>query len=250
MTCSKFPEIHSTALFFDFDGTLVELADHPEAVRLDEITRSALSRLALAAGGALAIVSGRDVATIDHYLSPLKVPVAGVHGLVRRTHLDELVLPAINDLLFARLHGDLTDFARAHSGLIVERKMGSVALHFRGRPDLQSACTRFMTTLVSDEPSLSLRHGKMVIEARLKGADKGAAVQAFMAELPFAGRVPLFAGDDVTDEDAFMAVNAMGGLSIKIGEGETCAQQRIADVQTFRDWLKAFADCVEQGIEC
>ena len=129
------------------------------------------------------------------------------------------------------------EFAVLH-GVTSERKPGAIALHYRKAPDQGAACRAFVDTLVGEDPSLRSLHGKMVSEVALKGVDKGGAVERFMAAPAFAERLPVMVGDDVTDEDGFRAAQAMGGFGIKIGQGPTEAQHRIADVAGFADWLE------------
>jgi trehalose 6-phosphate phosphatase len=225
------------AWFLDFDGTLVEIADRPDAVRLEDCTRATVERLCALCGGAVAIVTGREIAVIDAFLHPLRLPVAGVHGLTRRDSGGTVHDHAGDASFLAIAEGLLAPLVREAPALLVERKSGAIALHYRARPDLEPACLDVMERLAGLCPSVRLVRGKMVIEARPDGADKGSAVAAFLAEPPFLGRRPVFVGDDVTDEDAFAEVNARGGLSVKIGPGETVAQWRIEDSRAFLDWM-------------
>lgn len=245
-TLAPLADADGTALFLDFDGTLVDFADHPDAVALDPPIREALARLARRLSGAVAIITGRDIADIDRYLTPLHLPVAGVHGLIRRDGNGTLHQGAADLAAAEALYNRLTDWAAAEAGLVVEHKPGAVALHYRQRPELEQVCTARMEAEAGGLHAFRLMRGKCVLELKTGGRDKGMAVADFMAEPPFAGRLPVFAGDDVTDEDAFAQVNAQGGVSIKIGEGNTIANHRANSSEIFRLWLMDSADRLDQ----
>ncbi|MBG0809773.1 trehalose-phosphatase [Methylosinus sp. H3A] len=234
-------DIGRFALFLDLDGTVAEIAERPDAVRVDAATIALLDALRRAAGDAVAVVSGRDIAVIDALLSPLTLPVAGVHGLQRRDAA-------------GRMHrtgepsADLDSVIRAievelgrEPGVIVERKTGAVALHYRLRPELEAKCRAVAERAARERPDVEILPGKMVFEIRLQGGDKGDVIEAFLKEEPFRGRKPIFAGDDVTDEVAFAAVNALGGLSIKVGRSATLARYRAADLRELHRWLAELA---------
>jgi trehalose 6-phosphate phosphatase len=235
------------ALFLDFDGTLVEIAEKPDAVQLAETTRETLTRLQRSLGGALAIVTGRDIEMIDAMLAPFRCPVAGVHGLTRRDALGRAHGAMVESNFLDEAERRLQQLARTEVGLLVERKSHAIAIHYRSRADLEHMCLEVMEGIARLDDRVRLVRGKMVIEARPTGGDKGMAVADFMMEAPFAGRRPLFAGDDVTDEDAFEVVNRRGGLTLKIGPGETRAQHRIANTASFLAWLAEMADALEKG---
>lgn len=228
----------SLAVLLDFDGTLVPIADRPSDVRLSEKTTRILVALSSILEGALAIVSGRSIREIDQLFAPCKFPVAGSHGHERRNsrgyhrpdQFDAAALCAIVTELRA-------EFDR-EKGVIVEEKPGSVALHYRQRPDLENACREKASSITAAHSGAHLLTGKMVVEIKLNGQTKADAVSEFMAEEPFVGRTPLYAGDDVTDEDAFRAVSALQGTSIKIGCGPTLADYSTPDTNAFLDWLE------------
>src|SRR5215469_6391419 len=212
--------------FFDFDGTLTELAETPEAVIVEDRTRRALESLYETTGGAVAIVTGREIDAIDGFLAPLKLPVAGVHGFERRNGAQRVSVGAAEDSAARSVEKILRCFADHNPGLLLEKKRGALALHYRLRPELEPLCLALAGDLLTRLPEAVLTRGKMVIETRLHQATKGTAIYDFLREPPFRGRVPFFAGDDVTDEDAFAAVNALGGISIKVGPGGSAAQMR------------------------
>jgi trehalose 6-phosphate phosphatase len=227
------------AVFLDLDGTIVELVEHPDAVRVEASTLRLLELLRDRSGGALAVISGREIAFIDHLLRPLVLPVAGVHGLQRRDAAGILHLRETSDIrpvayVLEKLIGE-------ESGIVIEQKPGAVALHYRMRPDLERRCCEIAEEVVGRRPDLRLVHGKMVFEILQRGGDKGSVIEAFLSEPPFFGRKPIFAGDDVTDESGFASINALDGISIKIGAGETAARFRARDVGELHGWLSKLA---------
>jgi trehalose 6-phosphate phosphatase len=129
--------------------------------------------------------------------------------------------------------------AAQHPGVTVEPKRGSLALHYRQRPELEALCLQAMQEAVDGSPGLTLLRGKMVAEAKPRGTSKGHAIEAFLAEPPFAGRRPVFVGDDVTDEAGFVTAQRLGGIGIKVGEGPTAALQRLPDPAALRRELQA-----------
>jgi trehalose 6-phosphate phosphatase len=238
----------STALFLDIDGTLVGHADRPGDVRIDAPLRDLVGRLRRATGGALALISGRSIADIDALFSPSRFALAGQHGAERRSADGSFHRHAP---LAARLRApaeELGRLLRAHPGLLLEDKGESLALHYRGNPPLaglvEGAARRVVDGLGD---AFELQPGKFVLEVKPSGKDKGTAIAEFMAEAPFAGRVPVFVGDDLTDELGFEWVNLRGGHSVKVGAGPTRAQWRLADAAAVRRWLSRFA--AEAGAE-
>jgi len=223
------------ALFLDFDNTLVDLALRPESVLVPPGLITSLQRLQQGAGGALAIVSGRPLEQIDHFLAPLCLPAAGVHGVERRGAdgvITQLPVPSIERLLT-----HLNPLVAQHAGLLLEVKRGALALHYRRAPELEQACVQAMTAALQHEAGFILLRGKMVVEAKTADVDKGNAIAAFMQEAPFAGRRPVFIGDDITDEAGFAWVQSGGGLGIKVGPGASQAHARIASAAAVRAML-------------
>lgn len=135
-------------------------------------------------------------------------------------------------------------FAERHEGLVLERKPFSVGLHYRQRPDLQSAVIETLEDVCKDLGNgARLMHGKMVVELLPVGADKGSAIRAFMQCAPFAGRMPVFAGDDVTDEHGFEVVNELGGMSVRVGNSDrSAARWQLRNVGDLRTWLQSALD--------
>jgi trehalose 6-phosphate phosphatase len=227
------------ALFLDFDGTLADIAPRPDAVRVADGLANTLLRLHERLGGALAIVSGRPIEELDRQLAPLRLPAAGVHGMERRDAQGlQHRLVAGGEPALERVADAAEALAARHRGLLVERKPGAVALHFRLAPELEALCIETMRAAVAGDAALALLHGKAVIEAKPTLAGKGRAIAAFMTEAPFAGRRPVFAGDDVTDEAGFEVALALGGDAVKVGDGATAASFRLADPSAVQVWLE------------
>jgi trehalose 6-phosphate phosphatase len=230
------------ALFFDFDGTLTEIAPTPDAVTVDERLHGLLSTLAGALGGAVAVVSGRPVADIDRLLEPLKLPVAGVHGAERRGHDGRLRRITVGDLRPAQAL--LEAFVRERPGLLLETKPGSFALHFRQAPALEDACLAVMHEAMQRVDDMTLLRGKMIVELKPRRAGKGQAVRGFLDEPPFRLRRPWFFGDDVSDEAAFETVQARGGVAVKVGDGDSLAAHRLPDPAALHRWMALAADAL------
>ncbi|MEM1307335.1 MAG: trehalose-phosphatase [Pseudomonadota bacterium] len=230
------------ALFLDFDGTLAPFAATPDAVSVPVAIVETLGALTGALDGAIAIVTGRTLAEVDRYLAPLTPTAAAVHGLVVRHGRDGQIdqQPADTGALL-RVGAAFDGVARGLPGVLVERKSHSVALHWRRAPEREDGIVAEAESIVGANPSLVLQRGKCVAEARTSGRDKGDAIVDLLADPVFAGRLPVFAGDDVTDERGFIAVNARDGVSIKVGDGPTAARFRLGDVAAVHAWLSASA---------
>lgn len=231
------PDARRDALFLDFDGTLTELVARPDEVRVADGLPQRLQQLAEAFGGALAVVTGRPIGDIDAFLHPVRLAVAGVHGAERRGADGQVQQVQIEglDRMAAAAHG----LAAADGRLLVEVKSASVALHYRQAPQREADCLRAMERAVDSVPGWTLMRGKMVVEAKPVDVSKGAALRAFLAEAPFAGRRPWCFGDDVTDETAFEVALSLGGVAVKIGAGPSCAPHRLDDPAALRVWLAA-----------
>jgi trehalose 6-phosphate phosphatase len=233
------------AWFLDVDGTLLEFAQHPDEVVVSDELRGLLRTVAECAGGALALVSGRPVQALDRLFVPLWLPVAGQHGAERRDAQGGLhrLDATLANLDHARC--ELRALVAGMPGVLLEDKGMTLALHYRqahGRgPELRAAMRALLHSL-GDE--FVLMEGKFVLELRPTGKDKGLAVRDFMSEAPFRGRVPVFVGDDVTDEDGFAVVSALGGHAIKVGPGDSLAPWRLADAAAVRAWLTAWTEAV------
>ena len=226
------------AVFLDFDGTLVEIAPTPDSIAIPPGLVPLLRRLVDRFDGAVALVSGRQIADLDRWLAPLTLPAAGLHGLERRLPDGTLERTATPPWI-AGLVPEMARFARAHPGVHLEDKLLSLSLHYRGAPEAAVAVRQFIDACAAQlDREAAVQLGKMVVELRPAGRDKGTAIAAFMAAAPFQGRRPVFVGDDLTDEHGFEAVNRLGGLSIRVGPpGETEAKLALPSVAAVLEWL-------------
>ena len=239
------------ALFLDVDGTLVAIAPTPEAVRVEPRLLPLLERLSKASDGALALVSGRSLSGIDTLFRPLLLPAAGLHGWERRRADGTLAPSGEPTAILEPLRPLLTAFAATRPGLLLEDKGGSLALHYRLAPHYGAAVCQRAREITAAESRLRLIAGRKVVEFVPRGSNKGEAIAEFLAEPPFAGRIPVYAGDDTTDEDGFAAVNRQGGLSIKVANPEgrgrrgSDARYRLPSVAAVHGWLAAVAERLE-----
>ncbi|TQI75884.1 trehalose 6-phosphatase [Bosea sp. AK1] len=246
-TASRPDEIASPgseiALFLDFDGTLVEIAPSPEDVHLDRRVAPALMALRAQLGGALALVSGRPIGFLDGILAPHRFDIAGLHGAQIRVDGEIRSQADTHEGMHGALR-DLVRFANSHVGIIVEDKRISIALHWRLAPSLEAEALALMRSIaVKLGPGMRLQEGKAVAELVPAGASKGSAIAWLMATPVYAGRIPVFIGDDITDEDGFEAVNAMGGVSVRIGaDRESHATCRLASPTALRHILLEAAE--------
>jgi trehalose 6-phosphate phosphatase len=225
------------ALFLDFDGTLVEIASAPNLVRVPAELPHLLGELADRLGGAVAVVSGRALDELARLLAPFAGGIAGDHGLERR-YGDGNVTRCLTHPELDRFRPLAADFATRHDGVLLEDKGSSLALHYRQAPSLAASCHALIQEAAqASNGALAVVAGKMVIELMPRSGGKGRAIADFLADAPFRGRLPVFIGDDTTDEDGFAAVNQLGGISIHVGGGATIARHSLATVGDVWAWL-------------
>ena len=228
------------ALFLDIDGTLLEHADHPDNVWVDDGLRNLIIDLDKRLDGALAMVSGRSIAQIDHLFSPLKLRAAGLYGLEHRLEPNGEIEPAGEPEDIAAFAIELEAQFRNETGVYVERKGPVLAIHTRAAPHALAAVSKAAELAL---PRLAAGYrivsGNAGIELLPLEAIKSAAIRRFMALEPFAGRQPIFIGDDVSDESGFELVNATGGISIRVRPSSaTAARHVLADVAATKAWLR------------
>lgn len=228
------------AWFFDIDGTLVEIAHSPEGIVVHDDIPPLISRLYFISDGAVALITGRAIADVDRVLPLHGMAIAGQHGLEIRSADGRMSAHPVRAESLNNVRAALVDAVARHRGLVAEYKGLSIALHYRNAPALASYAHRLMKKLrqayVRD---FVIQKGKRVVELKPAGKDKGIAISELMNEAPFSGRIPVFVGDDATDEIGFRTVNRMGGHSIKIGPGRTSAKWRLKNVKALREWLSA-----------
>jgi len=233
------PPQRDWAYFLDIDGTLVDIADSPSGARLAPELRHLVEQLSQAAGGAVALISGRSIADIDGLFPGVHLPAAGQHGIERRDATGGISRHPFPSERLDDVRAHLATAAARHRGLLLEDKGLSLALHYRRAPRLGGFAHRLVRSLL---PTVGAQYcilaGKRIVEMKPAGKDKGVAVLEFMQEAPFKGRTPVFVGDDVTDEYGFATVNRLHGHSVKVGPGPTAAQWRLRDVRAVQEWLE------------
>lgn len=239
---SPHPQRH--ALFLDVDGTLLDFAEHPDAVCVEHTLIDLLSRLHTRMNGAIALLSGRSIATLDQFFHPLRVSAAGLHGLELRFPDGTSTACDVDPVVMGRIRTRATAWVRRHPEVLLEDKGVSVALHYRRSPEHESDVLRAAHALIRGcKPDFRLQRGNHVVEIRPAGADKGAALRHFMTIAPFNERSPIMLGDDFTDEPAFAAAQELGGTGIIVGQRRpTAARQALAGPPQVRDWLAALND--------
>src|SRR6266478_1693290 len=232
------PRLPADAGFFlDIDGTLLDIAERPQLVRIDDDLGHLLATIRDASGGALALISGRSVAEIDR-LFGRNFCAAGQHGAERRDAAGEMHQHRVPLAGLRKARRQLALLVAEHPAL---------ALHYRSAPELGATVRETLRRLVDElGGDFELQSGKMVMEIKPSGKDKGTAIEEFLAEAPFRDRLPVFIGDDLTDEFGFELINRVGGCSVKVGEGTSAAHWRLPNADTVRAWLKRF---VERGRE-
>jgi trehalose 6-phosphate phosphatase len=200
------------AVFLDVDGTLLEIAATPMAVRVPAALRNTLHLAAKREDGALAMISGRTIAELDRLFAPHVFPAGGQHGVE----------------------------VRDAKGIVTKPVIEALAVHFRLAPQHERAAIEVMVGLAHQlREKFVLVDGKCVLELTPRGYSKRGAIETFMRQAPFAGRTPVFIGDDVTDEDGFEAVNALGGYSVRVGDlAATAAKFRFSSVSAVVAWLR------------
>jgi trehalose 6-phosphate phosphatase len=230
------------ALFLDIDGTLIDIAPTPESVIVPETLKLSLSRLQERLGGALAVSSGRTIPSIDELFAPLKLVASGCHGaeirLDPKGKFERLAIP-----MSAVEKAALSQIAKIDQRLRMEDKIYTFAIHYRSAPELQDKLSGMVTQWVASAGrDLEIVFGKMVIEIKPPGFNKGTGLRYMMQHAPFGGRRPIFLGDDTTDEDALAVLPEFGGLGISVGSRRLPGASRaVGAPRDVRQWLAALA---------
>lgn len=228
-------------LFLDVDGTLIELTDTPSQTFADAEIKSLLGEVAERLGGAVALISGRKIETLDQLFAPLKLPAAGLHGVERRKMDGSIQGASFVDSQLERARVALKALVEAHPGTLFEDKERTIALHFRTAPHFAEAMRDAVIEIAKPlGNNYHIQAGKMLFEIKPRGFSKATAIQAFMKESPFRGRRPVFIGDDLTDQDGFRMAEEHGGLSIAVGD-HVQGQYQLSDVTAVRGLLRQIA---------
>lgn len=235
--------LRGASLFLDFDGTLVDIAPTPDAIEVSEGLRALIAMLDRRLQGRVAILSGRPAADLETLIDPVRVAIGGHHGLetrARGTIIRSAKRPAALDLVLV----DLRKLEERYPGVFVENKPLGIAVHYRRAPEAEQACREALQKAARDT-ALAIQPGKMVLELKPCGANKGDALGELMGRPPFRGTRPIFLGDDLTDEPGFEAAQALGGAGIIIGEREpTAATYRLPTVEATIRWLQNAVEAV------
>ena len=227
---------HGASLYLDFDGTLVEIAATPDGVVVEPALLALLAAQSVRLQGRVALVSGRAIDTLAALAPVAGLAISGSHGVETRWADGRRAGPVRPDGLDPAIAA-MRAFAAGHAGVLIEEKPFGAALHYRGAPAAGDAAAALVHALAA-AAGLDVQTGKMVVELRPAGIDKGDALRRFQAAAPFAGHRPIFVGDDDTDEAAFAAATALGGCGILVGPMRaTVARYRLDDVAAVRRWL-------------
>ena len=223
------------ALFLDFDGTLVDIAAEPDAIAVPSRLIDRLRDLDRRLDGRLALISGRSIADLERHLGPIDIACAGSHGSDCRDAAGKSIGEPARSIPDAAIAA-IAEFA-ARDGIAMEEKTHGRALHYRDRPEDEESLVAFAAQLAA-EHDLTVKRGKCVVELVANGADKGTAVETFLASAAFNGAKPFFVGDDVTDEDGFAACAAHGGHGIAVGDRPSRnARYHLASPAEVLNWL-------------
>jgi trehalose 6-phosphate phosphatase len=213
------------AVFLDIDGTLIDLAARPDAVVVPPELGGILAAVSKRSGGALAILSGRKMADIDHLLGP-GLPCAAEHGAVIRDAAGVMTQMVQRPVEYDHWNKVLHRYAQIMPGVIVEEKQFSLVVHYRQAPEHEAELGTLVERLIGGSEDAVLLLAHCAYEMKPRGGNKGDALAAFMAQAPFAGKIPVFVGDDVTDEPAIRKADELGGVGLHVARdfgGSTAA---------------------------
>ncbi len=244
-TTSLTSDLRECAILLDIDGTILDIAPAPQEVWVPPALRHTLARLAELTGGALALVSGRPLSDIDLIFAPLQLAAIGGHGAEMRPLPGTTPRPWAN-ALSADLKRKLASLTELGPGILLEDKGYALALHYRLAPDQGPALRAAVAAICAQTPPgcVDILPGKQVVEVKPAGVNKALAVSELMRQAPFAGRHPIFIGDDTTDEPVFRILPQFGGLGFSVGRIVAGADGHFATPEDVRAWLaRIVADC-------
>ncbi len=231
-------------LFLDIDGTLAPFQINPEHSFIPNATLETIKKITKLNIPVIA-VTGRDVDTASKLLHPIEVPIAGLHGLDIYFNSGNYIRPDLSSINFKKLKQDIIKNCEKYPELLIEDKGYSIALHYRKNPNLENNAINIMQKININHPHLKINKGKFVVELIPKQADKGRAIETILNHLDLHAVLPIFIGDDLTDESGFTYINQQSGLSIKVGPGETQAKYRLKDIDNVADFLLLFQNRIK-----
>ncbi|CAG9296662.1 trehalose-phosphatase [Celerinatantimonas diazotrophica] len=244
---NKLPELilNQSAMFLDFDGTLVDLQPTPDAVVVTEQLRNLLTTLDSKTNHALAIISGRSIESLDKLLRLPLLLMGGSHGMqFRKVPFGDIVIHPDVTPLPDKLMSQCKAFCE-NNQLLWEAKPLSSAIHYRNNPKLEIKIDEYLDTLVHQYSGVNIQRGKYIRELKPKGVNKASALEFFMQNHHFTHKTPWYFGDDTTDEDAFSWVKQHNGIAVKVGEGETIADYHLQSPQDVFSFLSSSLYCEE-----
>jgi len=232
--------LRDIAVLLDIDGTILDIAPTPGEVIVSQSLRRTLTRLSRETGGALALVSGRSLGNIDALFAPLRLPAIGGHGAEIRLSPDEAAEREYAHVLDGELRERLAEIAVDAPGVLVEDKGYSLAVHYRLAPEQEGRVKEAVAAIKADWPEepIEVLPGKSVVEIKPVSFHKGAAIRELMQHEPFAGRRPIFVGDDITDESAFAVMPEFNGMGFSVGRSAPGTVHCFAAPSDVRRWLE------------
>ncbi|OTK23623.1 trehalose-phosphatase [Acinetobacter pittii] len=231
-------------LFLDIDGTLAPFQINPEHSFIPQTTLDVIKKITKLNIPVIA-VTGRDVDTASKLLHSIEVPIAALHGLDIYFDSGNYIRPDLSSINFKKLKQDIIKNCDKYPELLIEDKGYSIALHYRKNPNLENNAINIMQQINLNYPHLKINRGKFVVELIPNQADKGKAIETILNHLNLSTVLPIFIGDDLTDESGFTYINQQSGLSIKVGPGETQAKYRLKDINSVADFLLLFQNRIK-----
>jgi len=236
---NEFLDTATFAVLLDVDGTLLDIAPTPQSVHVPESLPRHLQQLAALTSGATALVSGRPLPDLDRLFGPLQLALVGGHGaelrIWRNGSPEELRASPLAEWIRQRC----ADVGTASKKILIEDKGYSIALHYRLAPDYEQAIKNAADAIHKQAPDgeLDILHGKAVVEIKRAGLNKGTGIRRLMTHVPFAGRRPVYIGDDITDEDAFAVMPEFNGVALSVGRSVKGAERRFEAPEDVRQWI-------------